>query len=376
MKIIRRDSLPIRLLFLWLCLGPVLTTAQTKPAAEDARQAAKVDAYVKERMKALNIPGLSLVVLRDGRIVLAKGYGKANLNPETPATEKTSYALYSITKTFTAVATMMLVEEGKVSLEDPISKRLAGLPEAWRGVTVRHILTHTSGLPNWRDYASKLRDMESDYTKAEVLNLVAGLPLTSAPGERWNYVETGFFLLGMMIEKISGKTFEQFLRERIFVPLGMSDTRLDSRTDVIPNRAVGYEWRDGGYRTAVWYSPTLTFSTAGLVSTVLDMAKWDAALYTEKLLKKSTLEQMWANPKLNNGGLVTETGLGFGLSPFTKNNRVHRRVGHVGGAEGFATAMSRFVDDKVTVVVLSNAGQQGFTISGVANEIASFYFRQ
>lgn len=370
----RHNSFLNRLVILWLCLASVSASAQSVPARRSRHESQKVDAYVRERMAALHIPGLSLVVLRGGEIVLAKGYGKSNLELGTPASEKTAYAIYSITKTFTAVATMMLVEEGKVSLEDPISKHLSDLPGAWRGVTIRHILTHTSGLPNWRDYASKLRDMESDYTKAEVLNLVTGLPLAFPSGERWEYIETGFFLLGMMIEKVSEKTYEQFLRERIFDPLGMRDTRLDSRTHIIPNRADGYSWRDSGYRNAVWYSPTLTFSTAGLVSTVLDLAKWDAALYTEKLLKRATLEQMWMNPKLNNGQLVTETGLGFGLSPFTKNGRVHRRVGHVGGAEGFATAMSRFIDDKVTVVVLSNAGQQGFTISGVANEIASFYF--
>lgn len=370
----RHSSFLIRLGILWLCLAGVSASAQQVPSLQSGHESQEVDDYVRERMAALHIPGLSLVVLRGGEIVLAKGYGKSNLELGTPASEKTAYAIYSITKTFTAVATMMLVEEGKVALEDPISRHLPNLPAAWRGVTIRHILTHTSGLPNWRDHASTLRDMESDYTKDEVLNLVTGLPLVSGSGERWEYVETGFFLLGMMIEKISGKTYEQFLRERVFEPLGMSDTRLDSRADMIPNRADGYSWEDGTFRNATWYSPTLTFSTAGLVSTVLDLAKWDAALYTDRLLKKSTLEQMWTPARLNNGHLVTETGLGFGLSPFTKNNRVHRRVGHVGGAEGFATAMSRFIDDRLTVIVLSNAGQQGFTISDVANEIASLYF--
>jgi D-alanyl-D-alanine carboxypeptidase len=341
MRFIPRKSLPPLLVFLWLCLTPAATLAQTKHTAEDARRSARVDAYVSERMRALHIPGLSLVVLRGGEVVLVRGYGESNLELGTPAGEKTAYAIYSITKTFTAVATMMLVEEGKVALEDPISKHLLDSPAAWRGVTVRHLLTHTSGLPNWRDYASRLRDTESDYTRAEVLGLVTALPLVS---------------------------------ERIFGPLGMRDTRLDSRVDIIPNRADGYTWRDGGYRNAAWYSPTLTYSTAGLVSTVLDLAKWDAALYTERLLKRLTLELMWTNARLNNGQPVEETGLGFGLSPFVKNNRVRRRVGHVGGADGFATAMSRFIDDKVTVIVLSNAGQQGFTISDVANEIASFYF--
>ena len=370
----RHSLFGIRLVFLCLCLASVSISAQTGPARQSEHPDREVDAYVRDRMAALHVPGLSLAVLRDGEIILARGYGHANLELGLPARQNTVFAIYSITKTFTAVATMMLVEEGKVSLEDPISKHVSGLPRAWSQVTIRHILNHTSGLPDWRDYSSKLRDVASEYTKAEVLNLVTGLPLTSPPGERWNYVETGFFLLGMMIEEISGATYDEFLRKRIFTPLGMSDTRLDSRADIIFNRADGYTWQDGGYRNAIWYSPTLAYSTGGLVSTVLDLAKWDAALNTEKLLKKTTLDQMWTNARLNDGQVVTQTGLGFGLSPFTKDNRIHRRVGHVGGAEGFASAMSRFVDDRVTVIVLSNAGQKGFTISDVANEIAAHYF--
>lgn len=327
-------------------------------------------------MAALHIPGVSVAVVRRGEIILARGYGHANLELQTLARDTTAYAIYSVTKTFTAVATMMLVEEGKADLDDRISKHVPGLPAAWGAVTIRHILTHTSGLPNWRDHASKLRDVASDYTKPEVLELIAHLPLLSAPGERWNYVETGFFLLGMMIERVSGMPYDEFLENRIFVPLRMNDTRLDSRVDLVPERADGYSWQGGRFRNALWYSPTLTYSTAGLVSTVLDLAKWDAALYTDRLLKKSTLQQMWTNARLNDGTVVVQTGLGFGLSPFSKADRLYRRVGHVGGAEGFASSMSRFVDEELTVIVLSNAGQKGFTISDVANEIASFYFTQ
>jgi CubicO group peptidase (beta-lactamase class C family) len=345
-------------------------SAQTNTAVKFKPNTEKVNAYVREKMLSNHIPGFSLAVVRDGKIIHAKGYGMANLELSTPATEKTAFAIYSITKTFTGVATMMLVEEGKILLEDPISKHLAGLPAGWNKITIRQLLNHTSGLPNWRENATKLRDMRIDYTKTEVLNLVTGMPLVFPSVESWAYGETGFFLLGMLIEKVSGKSYEQFLRERIFVPLGMNDTRLDSNIHLIPNRADGYEWKNGGFRNAVWYNPSLTFSTAGLVSTVLDLAKWDAALYTEKLLKKSTLEHMWTNAKLNNGQIVTDYGLGFGLSPF----RGQRRIGHVGGAEGGATAMSRFIDDKVTVIALSNAGQEGFAISDIANEIASFYF--
>ena len=183
-------------------------------------------------------------------------------------------------------------------------------------MTIRHLLSHTSGLPDYKNSFTKIEQVLKDYSHPEVLQLVANNPLVFSSGERWLYTDTNFYLLGMLIEKISGKPYEQFLRERIFKPLGMSDTRIDSHSELIPNRADGYSWSDGGFRNALRYSPTLTFSTAGLVSTVLDLAKWDAALYTDGLVKKSTLEQMWTNARLNNGDIVTDYGLAFGLSPY------------------------------------------------------------
>ena len=346
----------------------VSTTASF--AQSDKIQTAKIDVFVREKMKSKHIPGLSLAVVRDGKIVVAKGYGMSNLELSTPATENTAFALYSITKTFTGVATMMLVEEGKISLEDPISKYLADLPDNWKPVTIRQLLNHTSGIKDFAPILFESGDVLRDYKQAEVLKLVAADPLDFPSGERWNYTNTGFYLLGMVIEKVSGKTYEQFLQERIFVPLGMGDTRFENFSEIIPNRANGYTWQKTGFRNAVRISPTLSFSTAGLVSTVLDLAKWDAALSSEKLLKKSTLNQMWTNAKLNNGQIVSEYGLGFGLTPF----RGHKRTGHLGGSSGFATAISRFVDDKLTVIVLSNADQEGFLIGDIANEIAAYYF--
>ncbi len=360
----------IRLVFLWLFLIPALSLAQTKSAAEAKRQTEKIDSFVREKMKSKNIPGLSLAVVREGKIVLAKGYGMANLELSTPANEKTCFLLYSITKSFTAMATMMLVEEGKISLEDPISKYLKDLPAIWNRVTIRQLLNHTSGIKNWGELPFKPGDTTRDYTQAEIIKMVAAFPLDFPPGERWAYNETGYSLLGMLIEKVSGKTYEQFLRERIFAPLGMRDTRLDNSAEIIPNRADGYTWHNNGFRNAERPNPTLSFSIGGLISTVLDLAKWDAALYTEKLLKKSTLEQMWTNTKLNNGQIVSDYGLGFNLTPF----RGHKRVGHSGGHTGFATTITRFVDDKVTVIVLTNADQEGSSISEIAKEIASYYF--
>jgi D-alanyl-D-alanine carboxypeptidase len=338
-------------------------------------QTQKVDAFVREQMTANHIPGLSLAVVPDGKVGLAKGYGMANLELAAPASEKTAFAIYSITKTFTGVATMMLVEEGKIFLEDPISKHLAGLPAAWNRVTIRHLLTHTSGLKEFCAVPAKPCDVPRDFTQAEVIKLVEPYPLDFPPGDSWAYGNTGYFLLGMLIEKISGKGYEQFLRERIFAPLEMHDTRLENYTELIPHRANGSTWKDGSYRNALRVSPTLTFSLAGLVSTVLDLAKYDDALYTEKLLKKRTLDEMWTKAKLNNGETI-EHGLGFGLTPYKR----HRRGGHSGGHTGFSTTITRLIDEKITVIVLTNSDSDGhlqpgsFLISEIANQIASYYF--
>ncbi len=353
---------------------PVLTSAQTKSITEIERQAEKVDVYVREKMAAKHIPGLSLAVLRDGKIVLAKGYGMANLELSVPATEKTNYLIASITKTFAGVATMMLVEEGKISLEEPISKYLTGLPDAWNPATLRQLLNHTSGIKTNLEITAPCKfDFDPDsYTQADVIKETACLPLSFPPGEKWEYSGRGYFLLGMMIEKVTGKTFEQFLQERIFTPLEMKETRMMNYTEIISNRANGYRWEKGAFRNSQQMNPVTEFADGGLVSTVLDMAKWDAALYTEKLLKRKTLEQMWTNAKLNNGQIVPSYGIGFGLTPF----RGRKRVGHTGGIPGFSSGFSRLVDDKLTVILLTNISHPDFNVGEMTNEIASFYFPQ
>lgn len=341
------------------------------PVAGVASQADRVDAYVRGQMSTLRIPGLALAVVRNGTLALARGYGMANLELSVPATPESVFHLASITKTFTAIATMMLVEEGKVALDDPISRHLPDLPTAWHAITIRQLLSHTSGITSFSEKGPcPVGKAEEDYERADVLKEVACLPLEFAPGERWAYGDTGYHLLGMLIEHITGQSYEPFLRARIFEPLEMRSTRLDRRADLIPRRADGYHKRDGQFRNA----PPLAafeFASAGLVSTVLDMAKFDAALGSNALLRPSTLEQMWSHARLNSGEAVTAYGLGFGLTPF----RGHRRVGHSGGGGyGFATTFGRFLDDNVTVIILSNTDQNAFVMSDMANEIASYYF--
>ncbi|HVS12578.1 MAG TPA: serine hydrolase domain-containing protein [Thermoanaerobaculia bacterium] len=328
---------------------------------------------MREKISALHIPGLSIAVVRDGKIVLARGYGLANLELAAPATAKTVYQLASITKTFTAVATMMLVEEGSISLEDAISKYFPHLPEAWHPVTVRHLLSHTSGISSFASHEKipcPVGKSEREYTRADALKEVSCLPLDFPPGERWVYGDTGYHLLGMLIEEVAGVDYGQFLLTRIFSPLGMRDTRLNSYAELIAHRADGYSPQGAGFRNAQPL-PLFEFANAGLVSTVIDMANFDAALGTEQLLKRATLEQMWTNARLNSGEIVTSYGLGFGLTPF----QGRKRVGHSGGGGiGFATTFTRFPREGVTIIILSNADQEGFTISNMANEIASYYF--
>ena len=366
----------VSVILLWIFISPASIAAQTQPGVGCGLQTGKVNAYIHERMSALDIPGLSIAVVRDGEMVLARGYGLANLELATPATEATVYQLASITKTFTAVATMMLVEDGGVSLDDAISKYLPDLPEAWRPVTVRHLLGHTSGISSFASHETipcPVGKSEREYTRADALNEVSCLPLDFPPGDGWAYGDTGYHLLGMLIEKVARMDYAQFLLTRIFSPLGMNDTRLNSYADLIARRADGYSaMPSGGFRNAKPL-PLFEFANAGLVSTVIDMAKFDAALATEQLLSRATIEQMWTNVRLNDGEIIASYGLGFGLTPY----KGRKRVGHSGGGGiGFATTFTRFPREGVTVIILSNADQQGFTISDMANEIASYYFER
>lgn len=330
-------------------------------------QGEKVDAYVRAEMEKRHIPGVSVAVVRDGQVTLAKGYGLSDVELSAPAGADTVYELASVTKQFTATAVMMLVEEGKIGLDDSITKLVPDLPSAWSGVTVRHLLTHTSGIKSYTDLYPTPMGFEKaarlDVTPKELIAKVAELPPDFAPGEKWHYNNTGYFLLGMLIEKVSGKPYGEFLAERIFLPLGMTATRLNDMAAIVPNRASGYAYRGGQLRNAAYVSPTQPFAAGALVSTVSDMAKWDAALYTDKLVKKATLDQMWTPAKLKDR---KETDYGFGWQISKRNG--HRLIAHGGGIPGFSTQIARFVDDRLTVIVLTNldGGDAGRLALGIA----------
>ncbi len=330
--------------------------------AQDAI-ATKVDDYMKAEMQQQHIPGLSLAVVKDGQIILAKGYGFANVEHQVPVKPETIFQSGSMGKQFTATAVMMLVEAGKVSLSDPITKFFSDAPESWKNITVRHLLTHTAGTTDYpRDF-----DFRRDYTEDELLKRAEAIPLSFQPGEKWNYSNLGYVLLGILIHKVSGQFYGDFLQERVFRPLGMTTARIISEAYIIPNRSGGYRLVKGELKNQEWVSPTLNTTADGaLYLTVYDMAKWDAALYTEKLIKKSNLEQMWTPVKLNNGKTYP---YGFGWS--MNEVRGHHIIEHGGAWQGFKSQISRYVDDRLTVVVFANLSQAN--PARIAHGVAAIY---
>ncbi|MCC6728781.1 MAG: beta-lactamase family protein [Chthonomonadales bacterium] len=314
-----------------------------------ATRADRVDDAVRADMAARHIPGLSLAVVRGGKVTKAAAYGFANLEWSVRATTETVYQLQSVTKQFTATAVMMLVEEGRVGLDDPVSRYLEGTPASWAAVTVRRLLTHTSGI---KDFINEpTADLRLDVTEEEVLRAAASRPLNFAPGERYAYSNTNYHLLAMILRKVTGQAWSDFVHERILRPLDMRDTRLVSLADIVPRRASGYLWEGGKLRNGRYVAPSiLGYAGGGLMSTVLDMAKWDAALYTEKLLKQSALRQMWTPTKLTGGG-ASDYGFGWAVG----SHHGHPMVTHSGAhSTGFTTAITRFPDDRLTVIVLTN----------------------
>ena len=328
--------------------------------AEDHPIAAKVDDFIQNELLRQHIPGLSLLVKQDGKIVLAKGYGLANVELQVPVKPETMFQSGSVGKQFTATAVMMLVEEGKLGLDDKISKYFTNAPQSWADIKLRHLLTHTSGLG---DYPRDI-DLRRDYTDDELLAKVMATPLAFKPGEKWSYSNLGYLTLGLLLDKVTGKFYGDFLQERIFKPLGMSTARIISEADIVTNRAAGYRLVDGKLKNQEWVSPTFDSTADGsLYLTVYDLAKWDDALYAEKLLKRSSFDQMWTPVTLNNGKTHP-----YGFGWFVVTVRGHRLIHHGGSWQGFHCAIQRYVDDKLTVIGFDNLTQSDLEkiIRGVA----------
>ncbi|HEV8433175.1 MAG TPA: serine hydrolase domain-containing protein [Thermoanaerobaculia bacterium] len=339
----------------------------------DAQHLASIDEFVKREMVSQRIPGLELGIYSRGRILLAKGYGLANIELNVPVKPETLMQSGSVGKQFVSAAIMMLVEEGKISLDDSITKYFPDAPAAWKPIRIKNLLSHTSGLaeyespdltgPNGPFY------LRLDFTEDELARKVEALPIEWAPGEKWDYRNTNYMLLGVIIHKVTGMTYAEFLNARIFKPLGMTSTRPISDRDIIPNRAAGYEIDGSGeLRNQEWVSPTFNSTADGtLYFNILDLAKWDDALYGTKLLKQSSLDRIWTAYPLNDGK-PNPAGYGFGWIIDEQAGR--RRIEHGGSWQGFTCRISRYPDDNLTVVVLTNL-EAGYSNPGVIAHVVA-----
>jgi len=312
------------------------------PASADA-----IDDYVQVTMKAEKVPGVSIVVRQNGKITKMAGYGYANLELRAPATPDTIYQSGSMGKQFTAAGILLLAEDGKLSLDDRLSKFFPGGPSSWHHITIRNLLTHTSGI---KDYSDEY-DMHGDYTEDKQLAIAETIPLEFEPGTQWSYSNTGYLILGILTSKLAGKHWSEFQSERIFKPLGMTTTRMISEQDIIPNRAAGYELDDDGQvKNQEWVSPTVnTTGDGALYFTVKDLAAWDAALDAGKFLSPEHFREWWSPVALANG---TTYPYGFGWS--LDDQRGYRVIEHGGSWQGFRTAIRRYPEQKLSVVVLAN----------------------
>lgn len=366
--------------------GFLLTCAATRAPAQNKSSAlnaastqdavsVRVDAVVAAEQKAQRIPGISLAVCRDGALVKASGYGLANVELDVPVRPETILQTGSVGKQFTSMAIMMLVEEGKIGLDDKISKYIKETPRAWNGVAVRNLLTHTSGIA---DYGAEENTMgqgvinfREDYTEDELIQRFAKMPMDFAPGEKWSYSNTGYVLLGIIIHRVTGEFYGDFLQERIFRPLGMTSTQIISEADIVLHRSSGYRLVQGDLKNQEWVAPSLNTTADGaLYTNVLDLAKWDAALYTTKLITAKSFDSMWTPVKLNNGETYPY-GFGWDLTP--RNG--HRAVSHDGSWQGFTMSISRYLVDRLTVIVMTNLDSDNSKPEKIVDEVAKIYLK-
>ena len=350
------------------CLMALPLAAANPPAADPAAADPAADAVarlVRAEMQKQHIPGLALLVSHNGQAIRAEGYGLSNVELQVAVKPETIFQSGSVGKQFTATAVMMLVEAGKVGLEDPLTRYFPEAPLWWKEVTVRELLSHTAGFTDYPDDF----DMRKDYSEEDLLKIVGAIPPAYAPGTKWSYSNLGYLTLGILIHRVTGEFYGDFLQRRIFKPLDMSTTRIISEADIVPNRSAGYRWVGGQLKNQEWVSPSLNTTADGsLYFSVLDLAKWDAALYTEKLLRHASLEQMWRVAALRDG----KPNAGhYGYGWFIGNKHGHHVIEHEGQWQGFETQISRYVDDGLTVVVLTNLAQA--RPERIADGVAAIY---
>ncbi len=341
--------------------------ASTPPApaavASQSEIASRADTFLAAQAKVHGFSG-SVLIARDGVRLYSKGFGWANAEWEIPNTSNTKFRLGSITKQFTATAVLRLQEQGTLKVQDAICAYLSPCPDTWKAVTVHHLLTHTSGIPSYTGSPEYGKTMMMPKTAEQMVEGFRDLPLEFQPGERFKYNNSGYFLLGLIIEKVSGKKYEEVLRAEIFDPLGMNDSGYDWSAPVIPRRAAGYQRRDG-LVNAPYLDMQQPFSAGSLYSTVDDLLIWDQALYTDKVLPATAREAMFTPFK-------DGYAYGWAITPPEKAPSGKRQVGHGGGINGFSTMITRVPDDRLVVIVLGNV--DNVNTSAIARDLTAIVY--
>lgn len=329
-------------------ISPAFAAASTTAAAADPALVQALDALATENFPA-DQPGAAVLVEKDGQVLLRKGYGMANLELGIPVRPDMVFEVGSVTKQFTAAAILMLAEQGKLQIEDDITRHFPDFPTHGKKITIEHLLTHTSGIPSYTGMDDWAEQMRQDITVDQLVAFFQGKPLEFEPGAKMAYNNSGYVLLGAIVEKVSGKSYEDFVEQEIFQPLGMTHSRYGHQSEVVTGRAYGYEKEEDGYHNAAYLSLTQPYAAGSLMSTLDDLALWDKALAGEKLLKRTSLDRMFKPVRLTSG---LPTTYGYGLSTFDFQG--HRVIEHGGDINGFSSHLLRMPEDRLFVTVLSN----------------------
>ena len=331
-------------------LGALLAMSVSIPASaapDPATFQRELDQFIETEMAAQKVPGVAVAVLRKGEIVVAKGYGKASVELGVPVTADTIFQSGSVGKMFTAAAVMVEVEEGKIGLDDPVGKYIPGVPESWGPITIRHLLTHTSGIP---DYYADVYDYRRDYTDDDLIKMATSLKLDFKPGARWNYSNTAYVLLGIIVKKVSGKSYLDILDTRVFKPVGMKTARRINDRDIVPNRAAGYQLVNGELKNQDWVSMANPTADGSLYFSIKDMIEWARAVERGAVLSSDSWKQIYTPVRLNSGKTYPY-GFGWGITQAGG----HPRLSHAGAWQGFRTYYSRYLGDDLSVVLLTNS---------------------
>jgi CubicO group peptidase (beta-lactamase class C family) len=306
--------------------------------------------YVESELERQHIPGVSVAVLRGDRVVLARGFGFANVELRVPASDSTVYQSGSVGKQFTAALVEMLVAQGRVRLSDTITRWFPEGARVWNEITVRHLLTHTSGIA---EYTDSTFDARKDHTEDELVGLAAAPLLDFRPGERWRYSNTGYLLLGALIRRVTGRFYGDLLRDSVFQPLHMLDSRVISEADIVPNRAAGYRLEGGQLKNQEWVAPSLNTTADGaLYFTVRDLTKWAIALNDGRVPSRAALDTAWTPVRLADGATYP-----YGFAWYLNDQRGHLRISHTGAWQGFKTVIARYPEYGITVIVLANLAE-------------------